>query len=78
MPTGPINFQIDDTLSVDDNLRRYEELLKASDGQLGPILAEALGPLSESSPIDQAAVWSKLFQATNGEAADEGRPEAAP
>jgi hypothetical protein len=73
MPSEPIDFEIDDALSVDDNLRRYEEILKTTDTQLGPILAEVLTPLSDGSPIDFADVWTRLLQATNVEAEEGGR-----
>lgn len=64
MPKQDVSFDIDDALTVDQNIAAFVAKVDIIDVSLAGILSAALPALSNEIPIDQGALLDSLFAAT--------------
>lgn len=64
IPKQDVSFDIDDALTVDQNIAAFVTKLDTIDVALAGILSNALPDLSNEIPIDQGALLDSLFAAT--------------
>jgi hypothetical protein len=64
------SYELDDTLSVDDNLAAFKEKLTALNPVLGPKLGELLSVLSHNPTCDKGAMLTSLRAAVEASRAE--------
>lgn len=64
MPKQSITFDIDDALTVSQNMEAFIERLKALDEPLADILSASLPDISNDVAIDQGQLLDSLYAAT--------------
>jgi hypothetical protein len=79
MPRQTMAFEIDDSLTTDQNLNAFAEALNQVDPALAAILARNLSDMSQDIAIDQNALLDALYAATApaAEGGDERAGETA-
>lgn len=64
MPKQTITFDIDDALTVNQNIKAFIERIKAFDGPLADILSASLPDISNDVTINQGQLLDSLYAAT--------------
>lgn len=79
MAKQKISYELDDALSVDDNLSALKEKLNALNPILGPKLGEMLGALAQNPASDKGGMLTSLRAALDAPNAETPLdPSAAP
>lgn len=62
--TAPLkDFDIDDAMLADDNLKEFAKLLEQLDGPLAAVLSLRLIDLARGAAVKNSDVWAQLLKA---------------
>lgn len=67
MPIAKLTYEIDDALSIEDNLAALGGAIDALDPALSAILRPKLAAWASGEAVDLVAIWDALYTGSVGE-----------